>query len=156
MSQGKLYFDVKYTLPAGEPEQTIKALEYKLNAEYAGRPNTEALRTAMQAEVDRALGELAQKISTDLYGPRRRPVRLYGHGNPLGDPTWVGTCTLCGAREVSNLDPRKHLQLPDACGEGGDGGGPTGIECTGQVLLDQEWEALLAAFLVGGWEALAR
>lgn len=78
-------------------------------------------------------------------------MRIYSEGVPYGEITWAGRCVLCKAAYVSNLDPKKMFTLPDACGANA-----TIRECFGAVVLVANHEALLAAWLIGGYEALAR
>lgn len=88
------------------------------------------------------------QLAQDLY--RGKQMRIYDYGAPNAEATWVGTCTTCGRLHVSNLDPNSVPALPDACGSGSGFVRP----CEGVVVLHAEWPALLAAFLVGGWDAL--
>ncbi len=100
-----------------------------------------------EREVQAAIEKLGDRLAMDLYRIPRH-VRVYADGAPDAEDTWVGICTLCGCHQVTNLDPAKHLSLPDGCGEG------DRMSCKGTVLLAKNWEALLAAYKIGGWEAI--
>ena len=120
------------------------------------------LTSLLQAEVDAAYTRMAQQLSQDLYGPKSR-VRWYlaaDHSGVTDAASWVGKCSLCGAWHVANLDPAVHGKLPDGC-ETPQGAAawstvkPVADEtCLGLVLASGQREALLAAFTLGGYEAL--
>ncbi len=67
-------------------------------------------------------------------------------------PTWVGQCLLCKAMRLDySIDPGACGTLPCVVTKHGF---RREYLCSGSVLLHHNWEALLAAYLVGGWDAL--
>lgn len=103
--------------------------------------------------MDRALASLGDRLALDLYAGPPRQVKVFSDGAPNAEETWVGICTLCEARHVTNLDPKRYLTMPIPCGEAM-GNLRSEAQCTGNVLLSADNDALLAAFKIGGWDAL--
>jgi hypothetical protein len=108
----------------------------------------------LQTQIDTVYRNLADDLARDMYGDPGPRVRRYNGGT--GTPAWVGRCAVCSAWFVADLYPAAHGRLPDDCRtlrymatlrREAD-------HCPGVVLLAPDWQARLAAYLLGGYAAL--
>lgn len=105
------------------------------------------------AEADRAIQRTAERLAQDLF--RSDPVmKIYSEGADNAEPTWIGKCTKCGWRYVTNLNPVARPQMPDWCDHFSTDTSGFRSRCGGLVELDPNWAALLAVFLLNGYEAI--
>lgn len=80
-------------------------------------------------------------------------MKIYSEGADNAEPTWVGKCTKCGRRYVTNLHWPTRAKMPDRCDRPGDGL-LQGYVCGGEVEHDPDSDALLAVFLLNGYDAI--
>lgn len=104
------------------------------------------------AEADQAIQHTAERLAQDLF--RSDPVmKIYSEGADNAEPTWIGKCKTCGWRYVTNLHWPSRSKMPDAC-DRPRSGVMQGYVCGGEVELDPNSEALLAVFLLNGYDAI--
>lgn len=106
----------------------------------------------VEAEIEHAIRVLADRQAQDLFRGGS-DVKIFSDGADDAEPTWVGRCGRCGWRYVTNLHWPRHSKMPGHC-DRPQHGALQGYVCGGEVLRDPNSDALLAAYLVGGYDAI--